>query len=79
MQTFAVFSNVGSQNKPIYKATIRKGKDAAYAVRGIVRRIDLDCARCLILDSSDVAHDSCIYNGERPGHSKAHCTATSCF
>lgn len=81
---FAVFVNKGSVNKPIYHAAIFRRESAAKAYRGlygngIIRQIEMECDRCLRLDSSDVEHHNCMYNGNAIGHSKAHCTATACF
>lgn len=80
---FAVFYNKGSENRPIYAAALFKDADRANGFReingGFIRRIYTSCDRCLLLDSSDVSHDNCMYNGNMVGHSRNHCTANACF
>lgn len=38
---------------------------------------DAPCKRCEW--DTAVPHNSCIYGGNRVGHSKAHCTADACY
>lgn len=82
---YALFTNVGSADRPVYTASIFLSEDAAKGQRdfnggnGIIRLIEMGCERCLRLDSTDVQHYNCMYNGQAIGHSKAHCTANACF
>lgn len=82
---YALFTNKGTAARPLYVASIFLSEAAAKGQRdfnggkGIIRLIEMDCERCLRLDSSDVQHYNCMYNGHMIGHSAAHCTANACF
>ncbi len=45
----------------------------------VIRKVDTDCERCKRRDAYDVPHFNCMYNGQRSGHSAAHCTANACY
>lgn len=52
-----------------------------YSVKGekwpVAKIAHLDCERCMRFPI-DVQHDNCKRPGER-GHSKSHCTSSTCF